>query len=121
MAITRTTSNPIKLYFVQGETVSFPITIQADGSPSVVDLTGVTITSSIRKEYHLPVVGSFTIQETDLANGQFTLYLDSSASCLPVNYDSNKTSFVFDVTIAYPGGSIKKPLYGYLIVQRRVT
>jgi len=114
--------NQISLSFVQGDDVTFPVTMTAAGSPSVVDLTGSTITADIRKEYTSSVVGSFTISATDLANGKFSLVLPSSvSSLLPTNTGTKVTSFVFDVQVAWPSTSIQTIISGYLKMQHQVT
>lgn len=114
--------NQISLSFVQGDDVTFPVTITAPGSPSTVNLTGSTITGSIRKEYTSPVVGSFTIVGTNLAAGQFSLVLPKTVtSVLPINATSKITSYVFDVQITYPSGSVETVITGYLKMQHQVT
>ena len=112
----------IKLYLHQGDSKSWPVTMTQSGSPSAVDLTGVTITGDIRTEYDTSVVASFSITETDLANGEFSFNISSTDSAsLPVT--GSKTSFVFDIQLNYGGSppTIKTPITGYLIVSREVT
>lgn len=115
-------SNPISLNFNQGETKSFPVTIKDKDTGTPIDLTGATITSDIRKEYNTAVVASFTITETDLANGSFSLDISSTVSeALPMNSKGRITSFVFDVDIKYVNLDIATPISGYLKVTRQVT
>jgi len=119
-------SNPISLTFKQGATVQFPITITATtGSPlGPVDLTGYTFKADIRKEYNTAVVASFTINETDLVNGQFNIELSAAVTeALPMNTKGRVTSFVFDVDMYAPGSPqvIDTPIDGYLKVTHRVT
>lgn len=110
----------IKLFLHQGDNKSWPVTISASGSPSTVDLTGVTLSGDIRAEYNTDIVGSFTFTETDLANGQFSIDISAATSAaLPI--EDFRKSFVFDIQIDWPGGNIDTPISGYLIVQREVT
>lgn len=112
----------IKLYLHQGDSKSWPVTVTDTGSPPAVDLTGVTLSGDIRLEYDSDVVGSFSFTETDMANGQFSIDIDSVVSAaLPVT--GVKTSFVFDIQFNYGGSPavIKTPISGYLIVSREVT
>lgn len=114
-------SDTPSLQFVQGETVSFPVTV-TDSLGVPIDLSGATIKSDIRKEYNTDVVASFTIEETDLLNGQFALTMTSVTSeALPMNTTGRITSFVFDVDVYYPGGNIETIISGYLKVVRGVT
>ena len=119
-------STPISLTFTQGETVQFPVTITAtSGSPlGPVNLVGYTFKADIRKEYTTDVIASFTIAETDLANGQFTLEMSSTDSAaLPINTSGRVTSFVFDVDMIGAGSpaTISTPISGYLKVVHQVT
>lgn len=110
----------IKLFLHQGDDKSWPVTMTTPGSPSTVDLSGVTLSGDIRAEYDSSVVGSFTFTETDLANGQFSIDISKTTSAsLPVT--GARTSFVFDIQIDYPSGDRSTPITGYLIVQREAT
>lgn len=114
--------NDRKITLHQGDTKTWTFTWAVSGSPSIVDLSGATLTGDIRLEYDSDVVGSFYFVETDMANGQFTFGIDeATSSALPVK--SNKTSFVFDIQVTFPGSpvTIETPYWGYLIVQREVT
>lgn len=120
-----TLTNPVSLDFVQGDTVTIGFEwLDPDGSPAnaPLDLTGCTITSQIRKEYHTPVLASFTVVPTDLVNGKFDLILSEVASAaLPARANSRITSFVFDVNVQFTTGTTQTPVYGYLKMQREVT
>jgi len=112
----------ISLSIVHGDDASFPVTVAAEGSPSVVDLTGATITADIRKEYSSAVVGSFTITETDLSIGSFSLDLSSATTtALPQNTKGRIQSFVFDVQIVYADTTRDTIISGYLKVANEVT
>lgn len=115
-------SDPISLTFNQGETVSFPVVMTGPDEVTPTDLTGATITSDVRKEYNTDVVASFTIVETDLVNGSFSINLSSAITeALPMNTKGRITSFVFDVDIKYADLTVDTPISGYLKVTRRVT
>lgn len=114
-------SSPISLTFNQGETVQFPVTIK-DSTGTPIDLTGYTFASDIRKEYTTPVISSFTINTTDLLNGEFVLELSATVTeGLPVNTSGRVTSFVFDLDMNDGTGVISTPISGYLKVVHRVT
>lgn len=115
-------TNPVSLEFVQGDTVYIDVLWESTGSPSTVNLQNSTITASIRKEYNTEVLASFSVEETDLSNGQFKLILSATDSAaLPVRANSRITSFVFDVNVVLQDGSVQTPIYGYLKMQRQVT
>lgn len=114
--------NPISLDMVQGDSFRRTITYSTSGSPSVVDLTGATITGSIRKEYDTDVITTFNIENRDDPSGTFDIALTpTQTSALPMNRRGRITSFVFDVEITFGTGDKKTILYGYLKVQREVT
>jgi len=117
-------ANPIKIPFVQGDSVRYRVTIEATtGSPLGIDLSGMTIRADIRNEYDTEVVASFTVEEVDYTAGVFDLVLSSGVSAsLPVT--GHNRSFVFDVqyeSTGSPPSTRKTPIYGYLVVQREVT
>ena len=115
-------SDPISLTFNQGATVQFPITIKDSATGDPIDLTNYVFASDIRKEYNTSVIESFTINETDLANGTFNIELSSVQSeGLPANSNGRVTSFVFDVDMTAPGGTVDTPISGYLKMVHRVT
>ena len=114
-------ADTISLSFVHGDDVTYPVEI-TDPSGNPVDLTGATVKSSIRKEYGSAVLGSFTINYTDLPNGKFELYLDqTTSSSLPQNPKGRINSFVFDVEMTYADGSKDTIISGYLKVVNEVT
>jgi hypothetical protein len=116
-------SNPISRDVVQGDDISYQFKLyQDDAKTTPVDLVGATITSDIRKEYSQPVAASFTVENTDLPNGTFTLKMSGATTAgLSLNAKGRITSFVWDVQVKFQDGTIKTPVYGYLKVQRQVT
>lgn len=114
-------TNPISLDFVQGDTVNISI-IWTDDLDVPQDLTGATITSSIRKEYKTNVLKNFNIIDDDLSIGQFTLNMAAADTAeLPIWRNKQVTSFVWDVNVMFSGGNTMTPIYGYLKMQSEVT
>lgn len=124
MALTLDTievNNPISLTFNQGEDVNITIAV-ADTSDVPSNLNGTVVTSDIRKEYHTAVLASFTVDSSDLVNGNITLSLSAAdTTTLPTRRNSRVTSFVFDVKFTYADTSVDIPIHGYLKMTRTVT
>ena len=114
-------SNPVSFNFVQGDTFFMNVDWQdEEGNP--LNLTGATISSSVRKEYHTEVLASFTVTPIDLENGQFRITLaDDITATLPARPKSAVTSFVFDINAKFSNGETITPIHGYLKMQRQVT
>lgn len=113
--------NSISLSFVQGDDVTFPVTM-TDNNGTAINLTGSTFTADIRKEYTSSVVGSFTFNNLDLINGKFDLVLPTSVTtAMPANRKGRITSFVFDVQETNAAGDKETIILGYLKMQREVT
>lgn len=114
-------ANPISLNFVQGDTFFINFDWK-DESDVPMNITGSTITASVRKEYHTAVLASFIVEEIDYSIGQFKLTLtDTVTATLPARSKSAVTSFVFDVNVEFSNGDTVTPIYGYLKMQRQVT
>lgn len=113
--------NPISLSFVQGSTPRYTIVVkQNDANSTPVNLTGCTISGDIRLEYGAPVLTSWNVSPTNLAQGRFEIHLTKTqTAALPVS--GFRTSFVFDIDVTFPNGDVKTYLYGYLKVTREVT
>lgn len=109
-----------KLYAHQGDEERWQVS--SGGSPQL-NLSGVTLSGDIRKEYSTDVVGSFTFEVVDLSIGQFNIVLSPETSAaLPFQGNKMAASFVYD--IQYTVGSPEIPttlMYGHLLVQREVT
>jgi len=115
-------ADTISLAFVHGDDVTYPVEMSAEGSPSIIDLTGATVKADIRKEYGSAVLASFTPNYTDLANGKFELNLPAATSAtLPENSKGRIMSFVFDVEVTYLDTTKATIISGYLKVTNEVT
>lgn len=115
-------ADTISLSFVHGDDVTYPVEMAAEGSPSIIDLTGATVKADIRKEFGSAVLASFTPIYTDLPNGKFSLNIPAATSAtLPQNTKGRINSFVFDVELTYVDTTKDTIISGYLKVTNEVT
>lgn len=115
-------SNPTDFAIYQGDTFRKTIVYSATGSPSVVDLSGCTITGHVKADRTSAPLATFTIVPTDLSTGQFDILLTSEDTAgLPIK--GAKFNFLYDVQINFGGSPpvIKTILYGNLRATAQVT
>lgn len=111
--------------FTQGERVEWPVTETQPGSPSAVDLTGVTIEAEIRDTANGSVVATWSVEETDLANGQYKLIL-TPAKTAAIEITKSpfiQQSFLMDIKYTHPGSpqNIEVKATGHVVVKRLIT
>lgn len=112
-------SNEVQLSFSQGDDVTYNFTV-AGPNEEVIDITGATVESQIRRDYGKSLVASFTPIYTDPINGKFTLTLDN-ATTEAITVSGKQERFVFDVEVTYPSGDKQKIVYGSIVIVREVT
>lgn len=113
--------SPISLAFVQGQDLTINLSV-TDTLDVASDLTGMVVASSIRKEYNQPVLASFTVDDSDIANGNIKLVLPAATSSAFIPRSGSRvTSYVFDVKFTYQNGDVDYPFFGYLKMTRAVT
>lgn len=115
-------SNPTDFVVYQGDTFRKTITYSTDGSPSVVDLTSVTISGDVKVDRTSDPIVSFTIDPTDLANGTFDIVLSSTQTAsLPIR--GARFNFLYDLQLDFGGSppDIKTILFGNLRAIAQVT
>jgi hypothetical protein len=91
------------------------IKVKETGIP--VDLTGCTIRGQVREDYSsTTALCTFVVENTDLANGKFTLTL-SAATTAALSFERG----VYDVEIQYPSGRVDRALQGSAVFSPEVT
>jgi hypothetical protein len=91
----------------RGDTFLKYFTWKADDEP--VDMTGGTLLAQIRQNtaFTAPVYATFTVQNPDLANGYFELYLAPA-----ILKDATWTRGAWDVQYTYADGEVQTLLFG---------
>ncbi len=109
--------NNITIY--RGDNFSYPITLQTTGGVAI-NLTGATITSQIKNTPDdVTALISFTVANTALSSGQFTLSL-TSTNTASLSF-SNGATGVYDVQVVDSGGNTTTYLAGTVTLTKDVT
>lgn len=101
--------------FIQQLTI---YTVNPDGTRGdPQDLTGCTIRGMVRIRFEdTDPIATFVIQETDLANGTFTLTLSNTVTAA-LDFQTG----VYDVEVQYPNTVVDRVLQGTVVFSREVT
>lgn len=101
----------------QGADYIQPITIRDSTTNVPINLTGAVIAGQVREDYtSTTALVSFTVENTDLPNGKFTLTIPSSATTT-LNFQTG----VYDVEVLYPSGQKDRLLQGSVVFSPEVT
>lgn len=101
----------------QGADYLQPITIRNSETGVAINLTGAVITGQVREDYTSATpLASFTVQNTDLANGKFTLTIPASTTTT-MSFDTG----VYDVEVLYASGQKDRLLQGSVVFSPEVT
>ncbi len=113
-------TNPIKLKTRKGDTFTKTVTITGKSSGLPVDLTGFTISGTVKNEIaDSTVLQNFVIEARDDANGKFNMVL-SSVQTDALSVTGHRDGYVFDLQID-EGGSpavVTTYLFGSLVVSK---
>lgn len=118
-------NDQVSLDFVQGDTI-YQEFEWLDDDDNPMDITGAVITSVLRKEYHKPILKSFTIIPINLSVGKFAIQMSAADTAeLPVFKSKGKrqriTSFVWDLNVVQSNGHTQTPVKGYMKMHQEVT
>lgn len=101
----------------QGADFAQTITLKDSVLGTPVDLTGATIRGMVRVAYtDAAPQCSFTVENTDLVNGQFTIKIPS-ATTTTLSFDVG----VYDVEVQYASGIVDRVLQGKVVLSPEVT
>lgn len=93
------------------------ITVKESTTNVAVDLTGVTVRGMIRVNYDDPTpIATFTMENTDLPNGQFTMKLSNTVTAAL----TFETAY-YDVEIVYPNTVVDRILQGKVVLSKEAT
>jgi len=96
----------------------FDTTFQLEdtATANLLDLTGYTVESQLRKTYTSSTAVSFASTITDATKGKVQISMAST-----ITADLKPGRYVYDVKLTTGGGSISKPVEGAALVRAGVT
>jgi hypothetical protein len=93
------------------------ITIQDDGTGNLINLTGYSISSQMRRSYYsVNATANFSCTIVDAANGNVSISLSNS-----ITANINPGRYVYDVKAVTPANSVVRLIEGTATVTPRVT
>lgn len=95
----------------------FSTTINVEDSQGdVINLTGYSVQSQVRKNYYSSSYTSFNVAITDISTGEITMRMDSANTA---NLDSGRQQF--DLIITSPSGEKTRVIEGIVTILPGIT